>query len=303
MTVSLYLVSGICDDLCVSPLQQVKNRCEPDVSPWSAVTFDLISSLPATDTLKGHAWASRAGWSLHMKILHSLTALCLCAMHVYAAEITLCVKVLPLLALQHWGSINNSATHSRTQLHTLQSCLSPTLLPDFLSIYPSPAWLFLCPLFVSLSPSPSRSLLPTFFLLFLVMFPLLKLRNCQTSHIFVHSLLSIFLHPFCFLYSHSPIRHSWAACTSTPSFPSLFFSFFNLYFWGAGEEAVEGRKGCGRPHCSTLLCCSDTDMSFSLTHTHYWQNRTHTLCGVTDPLYALLWLERSFPLVSQTLWS
>lgn len=61
MTVSLYLVSDICDDLCVSLLQQVKNRCGPDVSPWSAMTFDLIFFLPATDTLRGRARASWVG--------------------------------------------------------------------------------------------------------------------------------------------------------------------------------------------------------------------------------------------------
>ncbi len=59
------------------------------------------------------------------------------------------------------------------------------------------------------------------------------------------------------------------------------------------------RKGCGRPHCSTLLCCADSDTS-SLRHTHHITHKIgHTLCVESlTPVFTLPSLERRILLVS-----
>lgn len=139
-------------------------------------------------------------------------------------------------------------------------------MPPFCFSYPLPQSAQFCPL--CLSP-------------FSVMFPLLELRICQTSYFFLHSLVSIFFYfPSCFPYSLTPHVflyicqgfHSWCACLSTPSLPLSFPpSLLCPFLFKSRQGSFEGperrpwrgarRKGCGRPHCSTLLCCADSDTS------------------------------------------
>lgn len=132
---------------------------------------------------------------------------------------------------------------------------------------------------------------------FSVMFPLLELRICQTSHFFLAFISVYFFFPLMFsLFSYSWFFHILGIsllvglCVhSLPSSPpSLPPSHFCPFLFKSHQGSFEGpqrrpwrgagRKGCGRPHCSSLLCCTDSDTS-SLWHTHHITHKIgHTRC-------------------------
>lgn len=145
---------------------------------------------------------------------------------------------------------------------------------------------FLCPHFVSLPPSPSL-LIPAHCLSPLsVMFPLLELRTCQTSHFFLlfSPLIVLLQILFSYIWDFSPGM-------STPfllSPLSLSFKTSLRQFWGAGEEAVEGswEERVWPPTLQHSIVLHWFRHVHSLTHTQTHKHKIgHTLRGVIDPLF------------------
>lgn len=126
-----------------------------------------------------------------------------------------------------------------------------SFLPSrFLSVYLSPVRLFLYPHFVSLTPSPSPAqFCPLCLSPFSVMFPILELRICQTSHFFLHWLVSVFSFPS-LLFSYSPTLDgiSFLTCLcvhSLPPPPSPFHCPFLLKSHRGSFEGPERRPWRG----------------------------------------------------------
>lgn len=176
MILSLYLSLTIC--LHVSTAASFEQVC--------ATCLPLVCSDLWPPLFPGSRRHSQ-GAPPYRRICHSS---CVCA-RIFLMQRLHCVwKCFPLRALQHRGSINNSATHCGTQCYTLHSAL-PLKSPQYLS-----ALLFDCfyaPIMFPSPPSPSPPSSAHFICLrALVMFPQLELRICQTSHFFLHSLVSVF---------------------------------------------------------------------------------------------------------------
>lgn len=146
----LNLIMNLTDDLSV----WVWNRCGPHVFLCSAVTFELSSALPATDTLRGAIQAFQEGWPsrMHLPQLYVCVHACLwCRDYI----------VLPLHTLQHWNNINNSTAHCRAQCCTENSFFSHSLPLDSSVFF----WLlldyFYAPILFLLPPPPDLLVLPT----------------------------------------------------------------------------------------------------------------------------------------------
>lgn len=175
----------------------------------------------------------------------------------------------------------------RAQCNTHRCFFSRFPPSRFLSIYLSPVGLFLCPHFVSRTPSPSL-LSSAHFILLLhsVTFPQRELRICQFSHFFLHSLVLILffsIHPAFLLFYHffciSGISFLTSPCLLPRLTPSLALSFWNLIslrqFWGAVEEAMEGSYE-GRVWPPTL---QDSIVFHWFWHTYHISNRMgHAHC-------------------------
>lgn len=122
------------------------------------------------------------------------------SMHVYDAHITLCVKVLPLLALQHWGGINNSATHCRTQCYT-QHCFCSLSLPLDSSVFICLLLdCFYAPILFLLPPPPVRSVLPTLSLSILCHVSTPRAENLSNLLLFL-AFISVYFFLFSLLFS------------------------------------------------------------------------------------------------------
>lgn len=251
------------------PPRLVSNRCEPHVSLWFAPTFDLPSSLAATDTLRGASLSS---------CLPQLV--CVCASF-WCRDYTLCESAF---LFAPFNTEVASIIQQHIAEHNATHCiaLSPSRV---LSIYLPPVRLFLCPHYVSLAPLPQSSQLCPLYL---------SPHSCHVSPTRAENLsdLSLFLAfiSVCFLlfpplllliFFHIlyALGISLLVCLVV-STPSLLIRPFLLKSCQGSFEGPErrpwrgaGRKGSGRPHCSTPLCWTD----FSLWHTHH--EIGHTRCA------------------------
>ncbi len=132
MTLSVYLVSDL-DDLSV-PVNWGEFRTGVGhMSPFSLL-WPLTSPVPCQpQMLSGELLQPLKRGDHCTCICHSSAYACMLFMieRLHCACVNVC-GVLPLLALQHWGSINNLATQCRTQCYTQHSTFSCSLPPDSL---------------------------------------------------------------------------------------------------------------------------------------------------------------------------
>lgn len=134
---------------------------------------------------------------------------------------------------------------------------------------------FYTPILFLLPPPPDLAVLPTLCVSILsVRFPPSELRICQTSHFFLHSLVPLLLYShYSLLFPRSrfslmyTIYRGFIGVLSLYSLPPPSSNPFlskspQVSFKGPQRRPWKGarRKGCGRPHCSTLLCCADSSL-------------------------------------------
>ena len=175
----------------MSPPRLVSNRCEPHVCLWFAPTFDLSSSLAATDTLRGASLSSYLPQLCVCVCVYVWVGVCVCAC-VFLMRRLHCVCESAFLFAPFTTEVA-SIIQQHIAEHNATHCIALSL--------PQESSVFICllldcfyaPIMFPAAPSPSPASSAHFICLrTLVMFPQLELRICQTAHFFLHSLVSVF---------------------------------------------------------------------------------------------------------------